>query len=71
VVTKYLKMKVKLLKKVKRKVKLYKRNGLYFVDIGCLISQFDSEESAMRYYRTWIKRAAKTMFGFRPKQQIL
>ncbi len=63
-------MKTKLLKKARRKVKLYKRNGLYYVDNGNYVSTGVKKEDALRYYRVWIIRTARTIFGFKPKSRL-
>ena len=63
-------MKTKLLKKVRRKVKLYERNGFYYVDTGNDVSSVMDYDEALRYYRVWILRKARDIFGFKPKSKF-
>jgi hypothetical protein len=64
-------MKVKLLKKVRKIVKLYKRNGLYYVETGnYLDDQGKSKREAINYYRVWILKRARDIFKFQPKSQL-
>ncbi len=63
-------MKAKLLKKVRKKVKLYKRNNLYYVYIGTDVETFRNYDVAMRYYSTWICRNAKDIFGLKMKTRL-
>lgn len=63
------KMKTKLLKKCRKQVKLYERNGSYYVDTGNYMDlEGKVKEEALRYYRIWIIRTARGLFGFRPKK---
>lgn len=64
-------MKSKLLKKVRRKVKLYERNGDYYVDLGNYNPGPMDKERALSYYRFWIIKNAKIIFGFKSKTRIL
>tara|TARA_R110002167_G_C12587038_1_gene643881 strand:- start:785 stop:985 length:201 start_codon:yes stop_codon:yes gene_type:complete len=63
-------MKTKLLKKARRKVKFYKRNGLYYVDSGNYMPDGMTKERALDYYRVWVIKTAKDIFGFKPKSQF-
>lgn len=63
-------MKAKLLRRVKKKIKLYKRNSLYLVDIGSLVSVHHDKESAYEYYRFWIIKEAVDYFGNKPKKRL-
>jgi len=64
-------MKVKLLKKAKSKLRLFERNGLYYVDLGCWMDKTGmSKKDAIDYYRYHVIANAKYIFGFRPKKQI-
>ena len=63
-------MKVKLLKKVRKKIKLYERNGLYCVDTGNYFSDRMTKQEALNYHRLWVIKIAKDIFGFKPKHRI-
>ena len=63
-------MKTKLLRKVRKKIRLYKRNGLYYVDIGGHISSGTTKQEALDYRRFWVIRTADDIFGFKPKHRI-
>lgn len=63
-------MKAKLLKKVRRRVKLFKRNSIYIVKGPELRSEFKYENEALRYYRSSILYEAKYIFGFKPKKRL-
>ena len=63
-------MKAKLLKKARRKIKMYKRNNTYYVDTGFLVSEFSVKENALAYYRRWVVYRAEEMFGFKPKNRL-
>lgn len=64
-------MKIRLLKKARQKVKIYKRNNMYYVQVsGYLLMKRKTKNEAFATYRYWIKEEALTIFGFRPKQRI-
>ena len=64
-------MKTKLLKKARKKVKFFERNGEYYVDTGDYLDPSGkTKEEALKYYRIWIIRTAKDIFGFKQKAQL-
>ena len=64
-------MKTKLLKKCRRKIKFFERNGKYYVDTGNYLDpNGKTKEEALRYYRVWIIRTAESIFKFKPKRQF-
>lgn len=64
-------MKAKLLRKSRKKVKLYKRNETFIVHInGDYAADFDDKNQAYDYYRTWVIRIAYDYFGMKPKHLI-
>ena len=64
-------MKTKLLKKCRRKIKLFERNGKYYVDTGNYLDAVGkTKEIALEYYRLWILETAKNIFKFKPKHQL-
>ena len=64
-------MKTKLLKKCRRKIKLFERNGKYYVDTGNYLDAVGkTKEIALEYYRFWILETAKNIFKFKPKHQL-
>lgn len=64
-------MKTKLLRKCRRKIKLFERNGQYYVDTGNYLDPNGKTKSdALIYYRGWILTTAKNIFGFKPKRQL-
>lgn len=64
-------MKTKLLKKAKKGLSIYERNGLYYVEIHPgTIHQFASLEDANIYYRECILFVARQIFRFTPKKKI-
>lgn len=64
-------MKVKLLKKCRKKIKFYERNGKYYVDTGNYLDPIGKTKPyALEYYRFWIIRTAKDIFKFKPKKQL-
>ena len=63
-------MKIKLLKKAKKNLRLYERNGFYYVDTKYHISDGMTKKKALEYYRFWVIRIAKDIFGFKPKNRI-
>ena len=63
-------MKTKLLRKVRKKIRLYKRNGLYYVDNGGNVSGGTTKQEALDYRRFWVIRTADDIFGFKPKHRI-
>jgi hypothetical protein len=63
-------MKTKLLKKTRRKVKLYERNGLYYVETDSCISDKMLKKQALTYYRFWVRKTAENIFGFKPKSRL-
>lgn len=63
-------MKVKLLKKARRKCKVYKRGSVYYVLHNGLLNEYKFENNALCYYRIWVIRYAKEIFGFKPKERI-
>lgn len=64
-------MKTKLLKKCRRKVKFYERNGKYYVYTENYLNSWGkSKENALAYYRFWILQTARSIFNFKPKHQF-
>ena len=64
-------MKTKLLRQCRNQIKLYERNGKYYVSTGFYMdSSGKTEYAAKEYYRIWIINTANRIFGFRPKQQL-
>tara|TARA_R110000744_G_scaffold378248_1_gene494127 strand:+ start:316 stop:510 length:195 start_codon:yes stop_codon:yes gene_type:complete len=63
-------MKTKPLRKVRKKIRLYKRNGLYYVDTGHFAPGGMAEKEALDYRRFWVIRTAKDIFGFKHKHKI-
>ena len=63
-------MKTKLLRKVRKKIKLYERNGLYYVDTGYYIRDEMNKQEALDYRRYWIILTAEDIFGFKHKHRI-
>jgi len=62
-------MKTRLLKKCRRKIKLFERNGKYYVDTGNYLDPTGkTKERALEYYRFWILETAKNIFKFKPKR---
>lgn len=64
-------MKTKLLRKVKNRIKIYKRGSLYRVHnivIDSYSSDFKFEETALACYRIFVIREAKRIFGYKPKK---
>lgn len=64
-------MKTKLLKKCRKKIKFFERNGKFYVSTGSyLVPNGKTKEEALRYYRILIFRTAKEIFKFKPKTQL-
>lgn len=64
-------MKTKLLKKCRRRIKFFERNGKYYVDTGNYLDpNGKTKEEALSYYRVWIIRTAESIFKFKPKSQF-
>jgi hypothetical protein len=64
-------MKVKLLKKCRKKIKFFERNGKYYVHTGNYLASIGkSKDDALNYYRFWIIETAKNIFKFKPKHQL-
>lgn len=56
-------MKVKLLRKVRKKIKIYQRNKTYYlIDDGISISESNSLTYILKSYRWSIIKEAKTLF---------
>lgn len=53
----------------RRKIKLFKRNGLYYVDSG-RVSCGMTKENALNFYRIWVIIIARDRFGFKPKSKL-
>lgn len=65
-------MKNKLLMKCRKRVKMYERNGIYYVYSEFLADWFGKDKKyALMYYRTSVIYLAKKYFGFKPKKRIL
>jgi len=68
-------MKARLLKKVRRRVHLYKRNKKFYVKTASAwfnyTAKFENKKDARSYYVGAIIGEAKEIFGFRPKSKIL
>lgn len=65
-------MKTKLLRKCRKRVKLYKRGGTYYVAYSNPFSIIQNQEigfkeieDAMRHYYAWIIQIANSVFGRR------
>lgn len=66
-------MKTKLLRKVKSKIKIYKRGSLYRVHNtteNYYSSDFKLPETAFAYYRVCVLREAEKIFGYKPKEVL-
>lgn len=63
-------MKTKLLRKCRKEVKFFERNGKYYVNNGIFtFPEEKTKEEALRYYRIWILGTAREIFKFKPKKQ--
>lgn len=65
-------MKTKLLRKAKSRLKLYKRGNLYrvyLVDSDFYSSEYTLKD-AEKYYRIWVIRRAREIFGYKPKKTL-
>lgn len=66
-------MKTKLLRKVKSKIKIYKRGSLFKVHNiakNSYFPDFKFEETAIGYYRSCVIEEAKKVFGHKPKEVL-
>jgi hypothetical protein len=63
-------MKTKLLKKVKKKIKMYKRNNFYFIETPNLSLDPMDKDKALSFYREYVLHYAHAIFGFRPKERV-
>jgi len=64
-------MKTRLLKKCRRKIKLFERNGKYYVDTGNYLDpNGKTKKVALEYYRLWILETARSIFKFKPKSRL-
>lgn len=64
-------MKIKLLKKVRRTVRLYERNGLYYIGLDNMMTEgIEKKEEAINEYRYRVVARARRIFGFKPKYRL-
>ena len=63
-------MKAKLLRKVRKKIKLYERNGLYCVDTDYCMRYEMNKQEALDYRRYWVIQTARDIFGFKHKHRV-
>lgn len=64
-------MKTKLLRKCRKKIKLYKRNNDYILRKGKEDIYYKEKGFAYFLYRYYIIEMAEEIFGSRPKKRIL
>lgn len=64
-------MKVKLLKKVRKKISLWERNGIYYLfKNGKEIDNWISKSKALKTYRKMLIWEAQDIFGIKMKRKL-